>query len=69
MEGQILVIGTVVLICLIIVIICLSFIRKKEQKRYIDVANKLEVSKNQITSTPVFFMTLCINFLKALKSV
>ena len=53
MEGQILVIGTVVLICLIIVIICLSFIRKKEQKRYIDVANKLEVSKNQITSTPV----------------
>lgn len=53
MEGQILVIGTVILICLIIVIICLSFIRKKEQKRYIDVANKLEVSKNQITSTPV----------------
>ena len=53
MEGQILVIGTVVLICLIIVIICLSFIRKKEQKRYIDVANKLEVSKNPITSTPV----------------
>ncbi len=53
MEGQILVIGTVVLICLIIVIICLSFIRKKEQKRYIDVANRLEVSKNQITSTPV----------------
>lgn len=53
MEGQILVIGTVVLICLIIVIIFLSFIRKKEQKRYIDIANKLEVSKNQITSTPV----------------
>lgn len=53
MEGQILVIGTVILVCLIIVIICLSFIRKKEQKKYIDVANKLEVSKNKITSTPV----------------
>jgi len=33
MEGQVLVIGTVILICLIIVIICLSFIRKKEQKK------------------------------------
>lgn len=53
MEGQILVIGTVILVCLIIVIICLSFIRRKEQKKYIDVANKLEVSKNKITSTPV----------------
>ena len=53
MEGQLLVIGTVILICLIIVIICLVFIRKKEQKKYIDVANKLEISKNQITSTPV----------------
>ncbi len=53
MEGQVLVIGTVILICLIIVIICLSFIRKKEQKKYIDVANRLEVSKNKITSTPV----------------
>lgn len=53
MEGQLLVIGTVILICLIIVIICLVFIRKKEQKKYIDVAKKLEISKNQITSTPV----------------
>lgn len=53
MEGQVLVIGTVILICLIVVIICLSFIRKKEQKKYIDVANRLEVSKNKITSTPV----------------
>lgn len=53
MEGQVLVIGTVILICLIIVIVCLSFIRKKEQKKYIDVANRLEVSKNKITSTPV----------------
>ena len=51
--GQILVISTVILICLIITLVCLLIIRKKEQKKYIDVANQLEINKNKITSTPV----------------
>lgn len=53
MEGLILVIGTITLICIIIIVVCLVFIRKKEQKKYIDIANQLEISKNKITSTPV----------------
>lgn len=53
MEGQILIISTVVLICLVITLLCLLFVRKKEKKQYIDIAKNLEYSKNQITSTPV----------------
>ena len=53
MEGQILIISTVALVCLIIIIVFLLFIRKKEKKKYVDIANKLEVRKNKVTSTPV----------------
>lgn len=53
MEGQLLIISTVVLVCLIIIVVFLLFIRKKEKKKYVDIANKLEVRKNQVTSTPV----------------
>ena len=53
MEGQILIISTVVLICLVITLLCLLFVRKKEKKKYVDIAKDLEYNKNQVTSTPV----------------
>ena len=53
MNGEFLIIGTVVLVCGIIVILSLLLIRKKEKNRYVKLADKLEVDKNNITSTPV----------------
>lgn len=53
MDGQILVISTVIIICLIITIICLILVRKKEKKVYVKQAKNLEIEKNLITSTPV----------------
>ena len=53
MEGQVLIIGTVILICVIIVVLCFLFIRKKEKKKFVDIAKDLEYNKNLVTSTPV----------------
>ena len=53
MEGQILIIITVILICIIITAFCLHFIRKKEKNKFLNIANDLEYSKNLITGTPV----------------
>ena len=53
MEGQVLIIGTVILICVIIVVLCFLFIRKKEKKKIVDIAKDLEYNKNLVTSTPV----------------
>lgn len=53
MEGQILVISTIILVCFVITIICLLFIRKRERKIYEKMANRLEVEKNKVLSTPV----------------
>ena len=53
MNGQFLVISTIVLICIIILVLCLIIIRKKEKKKFIDFANDLEYRKNLITGTPV----------------
>lgn len=53
MNGQILVISTVVLVCLIITIICLLLVRKKEKKVYKSIADSLEIEKNQVLSTPI----------------
>lgn len=53
MGGQVLIITTTVIICLIITILTFVFVRHKEKKVYIDKAKQLEIDKNQITSTPV----------------
>ena len=53
MQGQYLMIGSVVVIILIIVIVVLHFIRKMQLKFYKDKAKSLEVQRNLIASTPV----------------
>lgn len=53
MEGQVLIISTIILICVIIIVLCLFFIRKKEKTKFVDIAKDLEYNKNLITSTPV----------------
>lgn len=53
MDGQILVISTAVVICFIITIICLLFIRKREKSIYEKIINKLEIEKNKVLSTPI----------------
>ena len=41
MEGQILIISTVVLICLVITLIFHLFVPKKEKKKYVDIDKDL----------------------------
>ena len=53
MEGQILVIITTTIICLIITILWFLFVRRQEKKIYVNKAKELEVDKNLITSTPI----------------
>lgn len=53
MEGQILVIITTAIICLIITILWFLFVRRQEKKLYVNKAKELEVDKNLITSTPI----------------
>lgn len=53
MTGQLLIIITAVLICLIILIVCFLFVRRQEKKKYVNKAQKLEIDKNLVTSTPV----------------
>jgi len=53
MEGQILVISTIVFVCFIILLLCFLFIRKKIKNTYEKMAQRLEVEKNKVLSTPV----------------
>ena len=53
MTGQLLIIITAVLICLIITIVWFLFVRRQEKKVYVNKAKQLEIDKNLVTSTPV----------------
>lgn len=53
MQGQFLIIGSVVVIALIIVIVVLHFVRKLEIKYYRNKVKNLEVQRNMVASTPV----------------
>ncbi len=53
MQGQFLIIGSVVAVCLVIVIIILHFIKKAEMAFYKNKLKKLEIERNQVASTPV----------------
>ncbi len=53
MQGQFLIIGSVVALCLVIVIVILHFVKKAEVNYYKNKLKKLEIARNQIASTPV----------------
>ena len=53
MEGQYLIIGSVVVLALVIVIVILHFIKKKELKYYREKIKNLEIQRNLVASTPV----------------
>ena len=53
MQGQYLVLGSYLVICIIIVIVALHFIRKGITNRYRKKVRELEVEKNMVASTPV----------------
>ena len=53
MQGQYLMIGSVVVVVLIIVIVVLHFIRKMQAKFYRKKVKNLEVQRNLVASTPV----------------
>lgn len=53
MQGQFLVVGSCVVVCLLIVIIVLHFIRKSIASGYRRRIQALEIAKNMVASTPV----------------
>ena len=53
MQGQYLVLGSYLVICIIIVIVALHFIRRGITSRYRKQVKELEVAKNMVASTPV----------------
>lgn len=53
MQGQYLIIGSYLVICIVIVIIALHFIRRNISNRYRKRVHELEVAKNMVASTPV----------------
>ena len=53
MQGQFLIIGSIVVLCLVIVIVILHFVKKAEINFYKNKLKKLEIERNQIASTPV----------------
>lgn len=53
MQGQYLIIGSYLVICIVIVIIALHFIRRSISNRYRRRVHELEVAKNMVASTPV----------------
>lgn len=53
MQGQYLILGSVIIVAFIIVIVILHFIRNFEMKFYRDKVKRLEVQRNQVASTPV----------------
>lgn len=53
MQGQYLIIGSYFVICIIVVIVVLHFIRKGIANKYRKQVRELEVAKNMVASTPV----------------
>lgn len=53
MQGQYLIIGSYLVICIVIVIVALHFIRRGIANRYRRRVQELEVAKNMVASTPV----------------
>ncbi|MBR3211334.1 MAG: septation ring formation regulator EzrA [Bacilli bacterium] len=53
MQGQFLIIGSVIALSLVIVVVILHFVKKAETKFYKNALKKLEIERNQIASTPV----------------
>ena len=53
MQGQYLIIGSYLVICIVIVIVALHFIRRGIANRYRKKVHELEVAKNMVASTPV----------------
>ena len=53
MQGQFLIIGSIVIIALIVVIVILHLVRKAELKYYKNKVKNLEIERNMIASTPV----------------
>ena len=53
MQGQYLVLGSYLVVCIIIVIVALHFIRRGITNRYRKQVKELEVAKNMVASTPV----------------
>lgn len=53
MQGQYLIIGSYFVICIIVVIVMLHFIRKGIANKYRRKVRELEVAKNMVASTPV----------------
>ncbi len=53
MQGQILIIGSVVVVTILIVIIILHFVRKMRLKSYQDKVEDLEVMRNLVASAPI----------------
>ena len=53
MNGQFLIIGSVIVLSLVIVIVILHFVKKFELKHYNNKIKKLEVQRNLVASTPV----------------
>ncbi len=53
MQGQYLIIGSYLVICIIIVIVALHFIRRSIANKYRRRVRDLEVAKNMVASTPV----------------
>ena len=53
MQGQYLVLGSYLVICIIIVIVVLHFVRRSIVNKYRKKVHELEVAKNMVASTPV----------------
>ena len=53
MQGQYLIIGSYLVICIIVVIVVLHFIRRGIANKYRRKVHELEVAKNMVASTPV----------------
>ena len=53
MQGQFLIIGSYFVICIIIVIVALHFIRRGIKNKYRKKVSELEVAKNMVASTPI----------------
>ena len=53
MQGQFLIIGSIVVIALIVLIVILHLVRKAELKYYKNKVKNLEIERNMIASTPV----------------
>ncbi len=53
MQGQYLVIGSYLVICIIVVIVVLHFMRKSFTNKYRSKVHELEIAKNMVASTPV----------------